>query len=203
MIQKTAKKRCAWAKPDNPAYVNYHDTEWGVPVYDDRILFECVILESAQAGLSWETILKKRAAYRKAFAQFDPKKVARFTPEDVERLMNDASIVRNRLKITSAITGARIFLALQKEYGSFAAYAWQFAGGIPKKNARQSLQNIPTVTPEAEAFAKDMKKRGFKFFGPTITYAFMQAVGMVNDHAPDCFRYKEIKKLSKKKPAQG
>lgn len=194
MIQKMTKKRCAWAKPDNQAYVSYHDTEWGVPVHDDRVLFEFVILESAQAGLSWETILKKRAAYRQAFAHFDPEKVARFTPHDVERLMKNAGIVRNRLKITSTITGAQIFLALQKEYGSFSTYAWQFAEGISKKKPRQSLQDIPTVTPEAEAFAKDMKQRGFKFFGPTIAYAFMQAVGMVNDHAPDCFRSKEIQR---------
>ncbi len=197
-------KRCAWAKPDNQAYIKYHDTEWGVPVHDDRVLFEFVILESAQAGLSWETILKKRAAYREAFAQFDPKKVARFTTHDVERLMKNAGIVRNRLKITSTITGAQIFLALQKEYGSFAGYAWQFAGGIPKKNLNGSLRNIPAVTPEAEAFSKDMKKRGFKFFGPTIAYAFMQAVGMFNDHTANCFRYGEIEdNISKKKPAQG
>ncbi len=188
-------KRCAWVKPD-PLYEQYHDQEWGVPVYDDQVLFEFLILESAQAGLSWETILKKREAYRRAFAQFNAKKIARFTDADVTRLMNDAGIVRNRLKITSTISGAQIFLSIQKEYGSFAAYAWQFIGGAPIDTKRKTLRDTPTITPEAEAFAKDMKKRGWKFFGPTIAYAYMQATGMVNDHTTDCFRYDEVKKLN-------
>lgn len=191
-------KRCAWVKPDNQAYITYHDTEWGVPVYDDQVLFEFLILESAQAGLSWETILKKREAYRRAFAQFNAKKIARFTDTDVERLMNDVGIVRNRLKITSAISGAQIFLDIQKEFGSFAKYAWQFIGGAPIDTKRKTLGDIPAVTPEAEAFSKDMKKRGWKFFGPTIAYAFMQAIGMVNDHTADCFRYREVQKLNQK-----
>lgn len=192
------KTRCAWAKPDNQVYIAYHDHEWGVPVYDDQVLFEFLILESAQAGLSWEAILKKREAYWRAFARFDAKKISRFTDADVTRLMNDAGIVRNRLKITSTITGAQIFLAIQKEYGSFAKYAWQFIGGAPIDTKRKTLHDTPAVTPEAEAFAKDMKKRGWKFFGPTIAYAFMQATGMVNDHTVDCFRYNEVKKLNQK-----
>lgn len=198
MTPKINKTRCGWAKPDNPAYITYHDTEWGVPVYDDQVLFEFLILESAQAGLSWETILKKRESYRQAFVRFNAKKIARFTDADVTRLMNDAGIVRNRLKITSTITGAQIFLAIQKEYGSFATYAWQFIGGTPVDTKRKTLRDIPSVTPEAEAFAKDMKKRGWKFFGPTIAYAFMQATGMVNDHTVDCFRYREIQRLHRK-----
>ncbi|MBP9727770.1 MAG: DNA-3-methyladenine glycosylase I [Candidatus Moranbacteria bacterium] len=196
MIPKTTKTRCGWVRPGNTLYEEYHDHEWGVPVYDDQVLFEFLILESAQAGLSWETILKKREAYRRAFAQFDAKKIARFTDTDVIRLMNDAGIVRNRLKINSTITGAQIFLAIQKEYGSFATYAWQFIGGTPIDTKRKTLKDIPAVTLQAEAFSKDMKKRGWKFFGPTIAYAFMQATGMVNDHTADCFRYNKIKKLN-------
>jgi len=202
MTQKE-QKRCGWVRPGNTLYEEYHDTEWGVPVYDDRTLFEFLVLESAQAGLSWETILKKRVAYRKAFAQFDPKKVAAFTKRDITRLMNNAGIVRNRLKITSVISGAKIFLNIQKVYGSFAEYAWQFTSGKPIDNRRKSLKDIPATTKEAAVFATDMKKRAFKFFGPTICYAFMQATGMVNDHTAGCFRYQEIKRLNKKKPARG
>lgn len=192
------KSRCHWVPVNNPLYQHYHDTEWGVPVHDDQILYEFLILESAQAGLSWETILKKRKEYRKAFAYFDPEKVARFTARDITRLMNDAGIVRNRLKITSTISGAKLFLDIQKEYGSFATYAWQFVKNQPIDGKRKTMTDVPTVIPQAEAFAKDMKQRGFKFFGPTICYAFMQATGMVNDHVNTCFRYKEVKKMNKK-----
>ncbi|MDP2838289.1 MAG: DNA-3-methyladenine glycosylase I [Candidatus Moranbacteria bacterium] len=202
MIQKE-KRRCSWVRTGNALYEQYHDHEWGVPVFDDRTLFEFLILESAQAGLSWETILKKRQAYRKAFAGFNVKKVAAFTTHDVTRLMDDAGIVRNRLKITSAISSAKLFIAIQKEYGSFAEYAWQFVGSQPIDNKRKSLRDVPSVTKAAAAFAQAMKKRGFKFFGPTICYAFMQATGMVNDHVADCFRYQEIKKRNKKNPARG
>lgn len=201
MTPKTDKTRCGWVRPGNTLYEEYHDHEWGVPVYDDQVLFEFLILESAQAGLSWETILKKREAYRRAFAGFDARKIARFTDTDVERLMNDAGIVRNRLKITSTISGAQIFLDIQKEFGSFATYAWQFIGGAPHPNHRHRkalTDEFPTVTPEAEAFSKDLKKRGWKFFGPTIAYAFMQATGMVNDHTADCFRYREVQTLNRK-----
>lgn len=202
MLQKE-QKRCGWVRLGNILYEEYHDTEWGVPVHDDHILFEFLILESAQAGLSWETILKKRESYRKAFANFNVKKVATFTACDIARLMHDAGIVRNHLKITATINSAQLFIDIQKEYGSFASYVWQFVGGKPIDNKRKSLEDIPATTQEAEAFAHDMKKRGFKFFGPTICYAFMQATGMVNDHVTDCFRYQEIKKLNKKKPAKG
>jgi len=194
MKKMSSKIRCHWVRDGHKLYEQYHDSEWGVPVHDDRVLFEFLILESAQAGLSWETILKKREGYRKAFAQFDPKKVARFTARDITRLMNDAGIVRNRLKITSAISGAKIFLAIQKEYGSFAAYAWQFVGKKPIDGKCKTMKDVPIVIPEATAFATDMKQRGFKFFGPTICYAYMQAIGMVNDHTTDCFRYQELKK---------
>lgn len=192
-----AKRRCAWVRPGNTLYEIYHDTEWGVPVHDDRILFEFLILESAQAGLSWETILKKRAAYAKAFEDFDPNKVAAFTKQDVRRLLRDTGIVRNRLKIESAIKNAQLFLEIQKRYGSFSKYVWSFVRHRPLDNRRQTLENIPAVTKEAETLSQALKKQGFKFFGPTITYAFMQAVGLVNDHTRDCFRYQGIKDHSR------
>ena len=176
-------------------YEDYHDKEWGVPVHDDKKLFEFLILEGAQAGLSWSTILKKRAGYKKAFANFDPKKVARFTKRDVTRLMNDAEIVRNRLKIESAITNSQHFLEVQKEFGSFDAYIWKFVGGKPVQNKWKRMKDVPAVTPLAETISKDLKKRGFRFVGPTIIYAHMQATGMVNDHTVDCFRYKEVQKI--------
>lgn len=179
--------RCAWAR--TPLGIAYHDAEWGVPVHDDRVLFEFLILEGAQAGLSWETILNKRDAYRKAFSSFDPVKVAKYRPTDVERLMKNPGIVRNRLKIQSTIGNAKAFLAVQKEFGSFDAYVWQFVGGKPRVNRHASHGSIPTRTPESDALSKDLLKRGFKFVGTTICYAFMQAVGMVNDHTVDCFRY--------------
>jgi DNA-3-methyladenine glycosylase I len=189
--------RCGWAGSD-PAYVEYHDTEWGVPVYDDRTLFEFLILEGAQAGLSWLTILRKRAAYRTAFAGFDPEKVARFDAEKVERLMLDAGIVRNRLKIESAVKNARAFLRVQDEVGSFSDYQWRFVDGKPLQNCPASLEHIPARTPVSDAFSKDLKKRGFTFVGSTIIYAHMQAVGMVNDHVDDCFRRVPCAKLGKR-----
>jgi DNA-3-methyladenine glycosylase I len=164
-----------------------------VPVHDDRALFEFLILEGAQAGLSWITILRKREAYRRAFARFDPRKVARFGAADVRRLLGDAGIVRNRLKVESAITNAHAFLAVQKEFGTFDRYAWEFVGGAPKVNRRRSMGDVPPTTPESDAWSKDLKKRGFKFVGSTIIYAHMQATGMVNDHLVDCFRHAELK----------
>jgi DNA-3-methyladenine glycosylase I len=170
----------------SPLYAEYHDREWGVPVYDDRVLFEFLILEGAQAGLSWETILKKRENYRRAFAGFDPAKVARFTPARVERLLLDAGIVRNRLKVEGAVKNAKAFLRVQREFGSFDAYAWPFVGGQPRRTRRASLRDIPTTTPESDALSKDLKRRGFTFVGSTIMYAWMQAVGLVDDHIASC-----------------
>jgi DNA-3-methyladenine glycosylase I len=188
--------RCAWAS--TPVNVAYHDREWGVPVYDDQLLFEFLTLEGAQAGLSWETILKKRAAYRKAFAGFDPKRVARFTPARVERLLQNPGIVRNRLKIESTITNARAFLAVQAESGTFASYVWHFVGGAPKVNRRRRMREVPARTRESDALSDDLRGRGFRFVGSTICYAFMQAVGMVNDHTVDCFRYEALAQLAAK-----
>ncbi|MBI3570744.1 MAG: DNA-3-methyladenine glycosylase I [Gammaproteobacteria bacterium] len=182
------KPRCGWCGSD-PLYVRYHDTEWGVPVHDDREHFEFLILEGAQAGLSWITILRKRENYRKAFANFNTARVARFGARDVQRLLQNAGIVRNRLKITSAITNARAFLAVQKEFGSFDRYVWRFVGGQPRVNRRRSLKNLPAHTRESDALSKDLKSRGFRFVGSTIVYAHMQAVGMVNDHLASCFRH--------------
>jgi DNA-3-methyladenine glycosylase I len=176
--------RCGWAQ--TPLSIAYHDQEWGTPVHDDRVLFEFITLEGAQAGLSWETILRKRDAYRDAFAGFDPATVARFTPARIERLMQNTGIVRNRLKIESTITNAKAFLAVQKEFGSFDAYVWRTVGGKPLQNRWRRLGKVPARTDESDALSKDLKKRGFRFVGSTICYAFMQAVGMVNDHAVDC-----------------
>ena len=187
VLHPDGKKRCAWAGSD-PLYVRYHDEEWGVPVHDDNRLFEFIVLEGAQAGLSWITILRKRQGYARAFAGFDPRKVARFDARKVERLMADASIVRNRLKISSTISNAKALLALQKELGSFDEYLWQFVGGAPKVNRPRSLTALPARTPESDAMSKDLVKRGFRFVGSTICYAFMQACGLVDDHAHDCFR---------------
>jgi len=183
-------KRCAWAR--NPLAIAYHDREWGVPVRNDRKLFEFLILEGAQAGLSWDTILRKRAAYRKAYLGFDPKKVARFDARKKRALLADAGIVRNRAKIEASVVNAKCFLALQEEFGSFARYAWGFVGGRPVVNRRRGLRDVPARTEVSDALSKDLKKRGFKFVGSTILYAFMQAVGMVNDHTKDCFRCKEL-----------
>jgi DNA-3-methyladenine glycosylase I len=181
------KQRCEWCG-DDPLYVAYHDDEWGVPVHDDRHLFEMLILEGAQAGLSWSTILKKRENYRKAFDKFDAKKIVKYDRAKVAKLLADPGIVRNRLKIAATIQNARAFLEVQKEFGSFDRYIWQFVGGKPKKNKWKSLKEIPAKTAESDAMSKDLKKRGFAFVGSTICYAFMQAVGMVNDHVVTCFR---------------
>jgi len=186
-----AQTRCAWAGQD-PLYVAYHDDEWGVPVHDDRTLFEFLILEGAQAGLSWSTILKKRENYRLAFNNFDAAKIARYDARKVRQLLSNPGIVRNRQKIAAAIQNARAFLAVHREFGSFDAYIWQFVGGQPRRNAWKTLKQIPARTSQSEAMSKDLIKRGFRFVGPTICYAFMQAVGMVNDHIVSCFRYREI-----------
>ena len=188
-----AIKRCAWAGND-PRYVRYHDEEWGVPVHDDRVLFEFLVLEGAQAGLSWSTILNKRDHYREVFDQFDPQAVASYGDAKIEALLQDPGIVRNRRKVEAAITNARAFLEVQQEFGTFDRYVWDFVGGRPIRNAWTSIAEIPTESPESVAMSVDLKKRGFKFVGPTICYAFMQAVGMVNDHTIDCFRYRELSK---------
>ena len=189
--------RCQWAGNDE-LYIHYHDTEWGVPVYDDQRLFEFLLLEGAQAGLSWITILKRRDAYRKAFADFNPEKVARFNQSKIEKLMLDSGIIRNRLKIESAVKNAKAFLRIQEECGSFAAYQWRFVDGMPIQNSVKTMADLPAKTPVSEAFSKDLKRRGFSFVGPTIVYAHMQAVGMVNDHVVGCFRHKQVQKLAKK-----
>ena len=183
--------RCEWARLDLD--IAYHDTEWGVPVHDDRTLFEFLILEGAQAGLSWSTILKKRENYRAAYDNFDAAPIARYDARRKQKLLLNEGIVRNRAKVEASVVNARAFLAVQKEFGSFDAYIWQFVGGKPKVNAWKSLREIPARTPESDALSKDLKKRGFKFVGATICYAFMQAVGMVNDHTVDCFRYKQVR----------
>lgn len=191
MIDKTALHRCAWAGSD-PLYLAYHDHEWGVPVHEDRLLFELLILEGAQAGLSWITILKKRDAYRLAFAGFDPEQVAAFGEADRAELLQNAGIVRNRLKIDAAIGNARAFVAVQEEFGSFDSYLWRFVEGKPVQNAWRQLGEVPASTPISDRLSKDLKQRGFRFVGSTICYAFMQAVGMVNDHTTDCFRWREL-----------
>jgi DNA-3-methyladenine glycosylase I len=183
--------RCGWAKSD--LYIHYHDTEWGVPLHDDQALFEFLILEGAQAGLSWETILKKRENYRLAFDQFEPAAVAGYGPKRVVSLLANPGIVRNRLKIEAAVQNAKAFLAVQKEFATFDLYIWQFVAGRTKQNAWKTLQSVPAKTAESDAMSKDLKRRGFKFVGSTICYAFMQAVGMVNDHVIDCFRHAELK----------
>ena len=190
MTAKAAVRRCAWAR--SPLDIAYHDAEWGVPVHDDRVLFEFLILEGAQAGLSWSTILNKRAHYRHAFADFDPAKVARFTSARIDRLMKDAGLVRHRQKLESAVTNAKAFLRVQSEHGSFDRYVWQFVGGRPKANAWRRPAQIAPRTLESDALSKDLKRRGFGFVGSTICYAYMQAVGMVNDHVVTCFRYEEV-----------
>ena len=184
--------RCHWSENGNPLYVAYHDNEWGVPQHDDRVLLEFLILEGAQAGLSWSTILNKREGYRKAFAEFDPDQVARFDKARIQRALQDPGIVRNRLKVESAVTNARAFLDVQKEFGSFDAYVWGFVAGKPIRNRWDSMKQVPASTAESDALSKDLKKRGFKFVGTTIMYAFMQAVGMVNDHTCNCFRWKQL-----------
>ena len=186
--------RCAWVT-DDPLYLEYHDLEWGVPVQDDKALFEFLVLEGAQAGLSWLTILKKREAYREAFDLFDPEKVASYSEAKVAELLENKGIVRNRLKVNSTVTNAQHFLRVQEEFGSFGAYLWQFVGGQPLINSWTSLAEVPATTPESDALSQDLKKRGFKFVGSTIMYAYMQAVGMVNDHMADCFRYEPVREM--------
>ncbi len=188
-------KRCAWVDVEHDLMREYHDREWGVPAHDDRTHFEFLVLEAAQAGLSWSIVLKKREGYRRAFSGFDPAKVARFTKVKIEKLVADPGIVRNRAKIAAAVTNAKAFLAVQKEFGSFDAYCWQFVGGRPRQNRWTSMSKIPGRTPESDAFSKDLKRRGFSFVGTTIIYAQMQATGMVNDHMVGCFRYREVRRL--------
>ena len=192
--------RCKWAEGVSPDYVEYHDKEWGVPVYDDRVQFEFLILEGAQAGLSWSTILNKRAGYRKAFADFDAKKVARFTDKRIEKLLLDPGIVRNRLKVRSAVSNAKAFLAVQKEFGSFSKYIWDFVGGKPIQKHFAKDGDIPATSAESDVLSKDLKMRGFKFVGSTIIYAHMQATGLVNDHVVGCFRHKPCVAMAKQKP---
>jgi DNA-3-methyladenine glycosylase I len=184
--------RCAWANPQSELYLKYHDEEWGVPVFDDKVLFEFLILEGAQAGLSWETILNKREGYRKAFADFEVEVVAGFGEEQITALLLDKGIVRNKLKVRGAVTNAQQFLKVQEEFGSFSKYVWGFVGGKPIVNQWSSVSEVPATTDISDKLSKDLKKRGFKFVGSTIMYAFMQAVGMVNDHTSDCFRYAQL-----------
>ena len=189
---KKIQKRCAWLN-DNPLMIEYHDKEWGVPVHDDRTLFEFLILEGAQAGLSWQTVLNKRENYRKAFSGFDISKIARYGYKDTKRLLDNPGIIRNRLKIAATIQNAKEILKIQKEFGSFDSYIWQFVGNKPIQNKFKSLKDIPPTTKESDAMSKDLLKRGFKFVGGTICYAFMEAVGMTNDHTTDCFRYNIVR----------
>jgi len=201
-MPSSRKPRCTWVPMGKPLYVAYHDEQWGVPEHDDRALFEMLVLEGAQAGLAWETILNKREGYRRAFDRFDPRRVARFDGRKVRALLADPGIVRNRLKISAAIANARAFLEVQREFGSFDAYIWRFVGGEPKRNAWKHHREIPARTGESDAMSKDLKRRGFRFVGSTICYAFMQACGLVNDHTTGCFRYREVGKRrnSKRRP---
>ena len=189
------KKRCGWVGAQQ-IYIDYHDKEWGVPVVADCKLFEFLLLEGAQAGLNWLTVLKKRANYRTAFCQFDPQQIAQFGKVEVAKLLNNPGIIRNKLKIAASISNAQAFLELQKEFGSFAKYLWDFVGGVPLQNSWKTTKELPSTTSTSDALSKDLKARGFKFVGSTIVYAYMQAVGMVNDHTVDCFRYNECKKYS-------
>lgn len=191
MIKLKGTKRCEWCGAD-PIYVKYHDREWGVPVHNDRKLFEFLVLEGAQAGLSWLTVLKRREGYRKAFAEFDAEKVARFTEKRIERLLQDPGIIRNRQKVEAAVANARAFLKVQEEFGSFDSYSWRFVGGKRIVNRWRRDSELPATSKESDSFSRDLKQRGFKFVGSTIIYAHMQAVGMVNDHVVTCFRYKEV-----------
>lgn len=185
------KERCGWVNSD-PLYIDYHDKEWGVPVHDDRKLFEMLVLEGAQAGLSWYTVLKKRARYQEVFDGFDPERVALYDETKIAELLQDEGIIRNKLKVQAAVTNAKAFLRVKEEFGSFDRYIWQFVGGSPMHNHRQTLSEVPARTAESDAMSKDLKKRGFKFIGTTICYAYMQATGMVNDHTIRCFRYDEV-----------
>ncbi len=198
-MAKKEKQRCEWTQAEvDPRYLAYHDQEWGVPVHDDRKQFEFLMLESAQAGLSWWTVLKKREGYRKAFADFDPVKVARFTDKRIARLLENRAIIRNRLKVAAAVNNARCFLEVQAEFGTFDSYIWQFVDGEPIQNKRRRLKDLPATTRRSDLLSKDLKRRGFKFVGSTIVYAHMQAVGMVNDHLITCFRHKECARMAKR-----
>ena len=190
----TEQKRCSWVNVDNALMREYHDREWGVPVHNDRKHFEFLILEAAQAGLNWTMVLNKREGYRRAFSQFDPEKVARYTKAKIDKLVADPSIIRNRLKIESAVKNARALLAVQEEFGSFDKYSWRFVDGKPRQNKWKTIRQIPPTTAESDKFSRDLKQRGFTFVGPTVIYAHMQAIGMVNDHLVDCFRYRTIKR---------
>lgn len=187
-------KRCSWVNVDDSLMVEYHDKEWGVPTHDDRRHFEFLVLEAAQAGLSWALVLRKREGYRRAFSQFDPEKVARFSAARIEKLTADPRIIRNRLKIAAAVKNARAFIAVQQEFGSFDAYCWRFVDGRPQDERRRTLRDIPPTSAESDAFSRDLKQRGFSFVGSTVIYAHMQAVGMVNDHLIDCFRYRDVRR---------
>jgi DNA-3-methyladenine glycosylase I len=187
-----AKKRCSWVDPDDSLLLDYHDCEWGVPVHRDRRHFEVLVLSGAQAGLNWSLVLKKRQAYRRAFDKFDPEKVARYSASRIEALVADLGIIRNRMKIEAAVRNARAFLKVEEEFGDFDSYCWRFVGGQPKRNRWKAIDQIPATSTESETFSNDLKKRGFGFVGPTVMYAYMQAVGMVNDHLINCFRYREI-----------
>jgi DNA-3-methyladenine glycosylase I len=197
------KTRCKWATGGNELYLDYHDQEWGVPQHNDRVLFEFLILEGAQAGLSWSTILNKREGYRKAFDGFDPEMVARYDKAKITKLLQDPAIVRNRLKVESAVINARAFLEAQKEFGSFDAYIWRFTGGKPIQNSWKAMKQVPASTRESDAMSKDLKSRGFKFVGSTIMYAHMQATGMVNDHTVNCFRWKQLQGLGARVGGRG
>lgn len=194
-MPKSQVIRCDWANSRDEIYLRYHDAEWGVPVHEDRKQFEFLVLESAQAGLSWFTILRKRETYRKAFAEFDPEKVARFTTKQIEKLLTDPGIIRNRLKVNAAVTNARLFLEVQAAFGTFDNYIWSFVEGRPIRNTWQDMKQVPATSQESDALSKDLKQRGFKFVGSTIVYAHMQAVGMVNDHLVTCFRHKQVMRL--------
>jgi len=194
LMHSAATKRCSWVNADDPLLLEYHDSEWGVPVHTDRKHFEVLVLSGAQAGLNWSLVLKKREGYRRAFDNFDPEKVARYSERQIQILMNDSEIIRNRMKIEAAVRNARAFLEVQEEFGNFDSYCWHFVGGRPKLNRWKATRQIPATSPESESFSKDLKRRGFSFVGPTVAYAYMQAVGMVNDHLVDCFRYREIQR---------
>ena len=190
----TNNKRCSWVSLDEPVLLQYHDREWGVPVHDERKHFEVLVLSGAQAGLNWSLVLKKREGYRRAFDNFDPEKVAHYSERQIQKLESDPAIIRNRMKIEAAVRNARAFLKIQEEFRDFDSYCWRFVGGRPKLNHWKATRQIPATSPESEAFSKDLKHRGFSFVGPTVVYAYMQAVGMVNDHLVECFRYREVGK---------
>ena len=189
-------KRCSWVSLEDQLMREYHDREWGVPVHDDRTHFEFLVLEAAQAGLSWSIVLKKRDGYRRAFSEFDPEKVARYSEARIDKLTTDPGIVRNRMKIAAAVKNARAFLTVQREFGSFDVYSWRFVDGRPRQNRWRALREIPPTTAESDAFSRDLKRRGFSFVGSTVIYAYMQAIGMVNDHLIDCFRYRDVRRLA-------